>query len=319
MTHGMTDRTAFFDLKSERGLLRLSVAVGLSVALLGIGFGLGSGSFSVLFDGVYSLVDVSMSLLSLLVVNLITSDAVAKSLSPRLRERFSLGFWHLEPMVLGLNGILLMSVAIYALFNAISSLFEGGRDLEFSVAIVYAICTIVICASIALVEARANRTIKSDFRLDVSGWIMSTGITAALLVAFIIGYALEGTAWSWLAPYVDPAVLALVCLIIIPIPIKTVRRALSDVLLVTPESLREHVETVAAALVEQHGLLSYRAYTARVGRSKIIELYFIVRADDARSIADWDALRQEVGTALGQAGPHRWLTIVFTGDPVWTE
>lgn len=201
----MTNKTAFFDLKSERGLLRLSVAVGLTVALLGIGFGLGSGSFSVLFDGVYSLVDVSMSLLSLLVVNLITSDAVTKSLSPRLRERFSLGFWHLEPMVLGLNGVLLMSVAIYALFNAVRSLFEGGRELEFGTAIVYAVCTIVICGSIALVEARANRTIKSDFiRLDVFGWIMSTGITAALLVAFIIGYALEGTAWSWLTPYVDP-------------------------------------------------------------------------------------------------------------------
>lgn len=316
----MTDSTAFFGLKSERGLLRLSVAVGLTVALLGIGFGLGSGSFSVLFDGVHSLVDVSMSLLSLLVVNLIMSDAVTRSLSPRLRERFSLGFWHLEPMVLGLNGVLLMSVAIYALFNAGRSLFEGGRELEFGMAIVYAICTILICGSIALVEARANRTIKSDFiRLDVSGWIMSTGITAALLVAFIIGYALENTEWTWLTPYIDPATLALVCLFIIPIPIKTVRRALADMLLVTPEDLRQHVETVAAALVERHGLVAYRAYTARVGRSKIIELYFVVRPDDERTIADWDALRQEVGAALGPAGPHRWLTIVFTGDPVWTE
>lgn len=97
------------------------------------------------------------------------------------------------------------------------------------------------------------------------------------------------------------------------------QRALSDVLLVTPEGLRQHVETAAAALVERHDLVSYRAYTARVGRSKIIELYFVVRPDDERTIADWDALRQEVGKALGQAGPHRWLTIVFTGDPVWTE
>ena len=39
---------------------------------------------------------------------------------------------------------------------------------------------------------------------------MSAAITLALLVAFVIGLALEGTAQRWLVPYVDPAVLALV-------------------------------------------------------------------------------------------------------------
>jgi len=317
----MSEKPAFFDLSDERGVLRTSVAVTLVISSLGICFGLISGSFSIIFDGVYSLIDASMSLLSLFVVNLITSYAVSRGLSRKLRERFSMGFWHLEPMVLGLNGTLLIGVAVYALVNAASSLLEGGRNLEFGWAIVYAVVTVVACVSIAMVEARANRRIGSEFvRLDVRGWIMSAGITAALLVAFCIGYAVQGTEWQWISPYIDPAVLAIVCLLIIPLPVSTIRQALADIFLVTPSGLKAHVDTVAQAFVEKHGLASYRAYVARVGRSREIELYFIVPADaPARTIGEWDALRDEIGEAVGGEGPDRWLTVVFTGDPEWAE
>ena len=46
---------------SEQGILRLSIAVTLLLAGGGILFGLLSGSFSIVFDGVYSLADASMS------------------------------------------------------------------------------------------------------------------------------------------------------------------------------------------------------------------------------------------------------------------
>lgn len=317
----MIRQSRFFDLSDERGILRISVLVTFVISSLGIGFGLISGSFSIVFDGVYSLVDAGMSLLSLVVANLIAFHAVSGNLARKLRERFSMGFWHLEPMVLALNGMLLMGVAIYALVNAVSSLLEGGRNLQFGWAIVYAAITVTVCVCIAIVETRANRGVGSAFvRLDVKGWIMSAGITAALLVAFSLGYAIQGTGWQWLSPYIDPAVLALVCVLIIPLPVSTVRRALADIFLVTPADLKGHVDAVSQAFVERHGLSSYRAYVARMGRSKEIELYFIVPADaPARTIAEWDKLRDEIGAAIGDEGPDRWFTVVFTGDPEWAE
>ena len=317
----MTSRTALFDLRSEQGVLRISIAVTLCIALIGIGFGVASGSFSIVFDGVYSLVDASMSALSLVVVRLITSYATSRQLPRKLRERFTMGFWHLEPMVLALNGILLSGVAIYALINAISSLLKGGRDLEFGLALVYAVLTLTACVAIAVAEARANRRIRSAFlHMDLKGWIMSASITAALLVAFCIGFGVQGTRWEWISPYIDPAVLAVVCAVIIPLPLSVIRQALSEMLLVTPPDLKQHVDTVAQAFVQRHGFASYRAYVAKVGRSQEIELYFIVPADTpARGIGAWDSLRDEIGDALGADSPDRWLTVVFTGDPEWAE
>lgn len=39
----------------------------------------------------------------------------------------------------------------------------------------------------------------------------------------------------------------------------------------------------------------------------------------SRTIQEWDALREEVGEMIGDKGPDRWLTVVFTGDPEWAE
>ncbi|WP_433996162.1 cation diffusion facilitator family transporter [Bradyrhizobium lablabi] len=308
-------------MSDEPGILRTSIAVTLFVASLGIGFGLASGSFSIVFDGVFSLIDASVSLLSLLVVNLIASYATSEQLSRKLRERFSMGFWHLEPMVLAVKGTLLIGLSLYALVNAVGSLLRGGRDLEFGLAIVYAVVTVVVCAATAFVEVRANRRIGSDFvRLDIKGWIMSVGITAALLIAFCLGYAVQGTSWQWISPYIDPAILAIVCAIIIPLPISDVRQAFSDIFLVTPADLKQHVDSAARAFVAKHGFASYRAYVAKVGRLRQIELYFIVPADiPPKAIAGWDALRDEIGETIGDEGPDRWLTIVFTGDPAWAD
>ena len=44
-----------------------------------------------------------------------------------------------------------------------------------------------------------------------------------------------------------------------------------------------------------------------------------LEAQAARTIAEWDALRNEIGDAVGGEGPDRWITVVFTGDPEWAE
>ncbi|MBK3778161.1 cation transporter [Azospirillum brasilense] len=306
---------------TEQKVLRLSIAVTVLLAGAGVLFGLLSGSFAIVFDGIYSLVDASMTMVTLLVSNLIAASTSAGPRRGKLAERFTMGFWHLEPMVLGLNATLLMGAAIYALINAVGSLMTGGRDLAFDHAIVYTAVTVVVAAGMAVFATRANRTVRSDFlALDAKAWIMAAALTAALLVAFVFGHLIQGTRLQWVSPYIDPAVLALVCLVVIPIPVGTMRQALADVLLVTPPDLKRHVDAVASDTVRRHGFASYRAYVARVGRGRQIELFFIVPSGwPPRMLEEWDKIRDEVGAAIGGEGPDRWLTIVFTSDLEWAE
>jgi predicted Co/Zn/Cd cation transporter (cation efflux family) len=304
-------------MQTEDSILKQSLMAIIVVASLGIGFGMVSGSFAILFDGVFSLVDAAMTVLSLIVARLIAQSTIADGLPERLHRRFSTGFWHLEPLVLLLNATILLSVTIYAVFSAVTSLISGGREMEFGPAMIYASVVVVISAAMGWYEHRANRKIKSDFvRIDVHGWIMAGGVTFALLVAFAIGFALEGTAYDWLRPYVDPAILLVVGLVLLPIPVGTLRKAAGEVLQITPSDLLQEVERVAQKITAEQAFIGHRAYVARAGRGTQIELYFIVPKDQPpRALEDWDALRDQIGSQISGDPRHRWLTIAFTTDP----
>lgn len=306
---------------SEAQVLRLSITVTLLLALAGIVFGLLAGSSAILFDGIYELADAVMTGFALLVAKLIAASHAAGPERSKLNQRFTMGFWHLEPMVLGLNGVLLIGASAYALLNALSSFLTGGRLISFDYALVYAAISLTAELTTGLFVLRANRTIGSSLlALDARSWLMSAAMTVALIVAFAFGALAGGTRLEWVTPYVDPAILAIVCLVLIPMPFGTVRHALKDILLVTPKDLMAHVDDVAAQIVDRYGFSSYRAYVAKVGRGEQIELYFIVPpAWPAKTIEEWDRLRDEINDELGEDTPDRWLTIVFTADPEWAD
>jgi len=259
-------------MQTEQGVLRVSISVTFLLAAAGIVFGLLAGSFAIVFDGVYALIDATMTIVALLVSNLIAASTAAGVPTNRLVKHFTMGFWHLEPMVLGLNGILLTGAAIYALINAIGSILAGGRLLAFDYAILYAALTMLIAFGMAAYGKRANRDLDSAFvALDAKAWLMAGGLSAALFVAFAFGYAIQGTTLAWLLPYVDPVALAV-------------------------------------------------SYVARVGRGKQIELNFIVpKGGPAKRLEEWDRIRDEIGAAIGDDTPDRWLTIAFTTDSEWAD
>lgn len=296
---------------AEQRILKLSIAVTVLVAAVGVLFGLLSGSMSIVFDGVFSAIDAAMSGLALFVSRLVS----------RIHDnrRFQFGYWHIEPMVLAFNGGTLMLLCFYAFLNAVGSFLAGGRTLDFDWAMAYAVAVGAVSFGMCLYERRANRRIGSDFvRLDAQSWLMSAAITSALLVAFTIAWLLEGTAWSYLTPYADPLVLALLTVVLVFVPIRTVRRALEEILLITPPALDRHVRRVMDGIVARHGFKSYTSYVAKVGRAQFIEIHVAVTPDTPLdSVAKADAIRREIAEAIGEEGPQRWLTIDFTADPRW--
>jgi len=297
---------------AEQKLLKISIGVTIAVALFGVGCGLLSGSLSIVFDGMFSAIDAAMSGLALFVSRLVSRTDTND-------RRFQFGYFHIEPMVLAFNGGTLMLLCLYAFLNAVLSFLEGGRQLAFDWAIAYAVITCVVCFGMYFYERAANRRIGSDFiRLDAQSWLMSASITSALLIAFAIAWSLRGTPYSHLTPYADPLVLALLTICLVFVPIRTVRKALQEVLLMTPPELDARVRRVMDEVVARHGFAAYTSYAAKVGRAQFIEIHIVVpeglRLD---SVVTADTIRREIADALGNEGPQRWLTIDFTADPRW--
>ncbi|WP_145594786.1 cation diffusion facilitator family transporter [Yersinia aleksiciae] len=298
------------DTKLEQQILRRSIFCTLIIAAMGIVFGIVCGSMSIIFDGMFSALDAGMCSLSLLVSRLLGQ--------PNSR-RFQYGFWHVEPLVLAFNGSLLAFLCLYAFVNAIKGIIDGGRELELGWAIVYALVVSIFCFTIFLKQRRLNKRVKSELiALDTKSWLMSVCISSALLVAFLFSWSMEGTRYEHLIVYTDPSVLALLTLILIPVPIKTVIAAVREVLQMTPDTLDTSMENLMDELMAKYNFIDYSHYATRIGRGLFVEIHVVIPPEMENSgVPYFDKIRDEISHAIGESGPHRWLTISFTRDAKW--
>jgi predicted Co/Zn/Cd cation transporter (cation efflux family) len=303
-----TDRALALKSELEASLLRLSIGATFLIAALGVLFGLISGSLAILFDGLFSLVDAGITWLMLVVARLVAVQS---------NRKFQYGYWHLEPLVVALKAAVLMTLVVFGFLGAVQSLQSGGYVTVLGPALAYSALVILICAFTWFWLWRQNRRIGSGLvAIDLKAWAMSGVITAALLLSFLATRAIAATRFDHLVPYIDPAVLALLSLLILPVPWKDAREAFTDIFGIVPAELDQHVHAVMDAFVVRHGFAGYESYVTRTGRAKFIEISVLATPGmPARTIEHFDGLRQEIGDAIGEGGPDRWLTISFTADP----
>jgi predicted Co/Zn/Cd cation transporter (cation efflux family) len=168
-------------------------------------------------------------------------------------------------------------------------------------------------------QQKINKRLKSNFiALDTQSWLMTALITLALLIAFSIAWALQGTSYQEWTTYVDPAILMVLSAGLIFVPMKTVVSAFKEILLVTPERMDLRVRKILDEMKVKHGFKKYASYVAKIGRARFIEIHIVLPANfPIASIATLDAIREEIAEEIGGAGPQRWITVSFTGDEVW--
>lgn len=299
------------DTAREQRVLKFSIGVTVAVSATGFVGGLLVGSQAILFDGVYSLVDVALTLVALAVLRL-----VAREESPR----FQYGYWHLEPMVEALGGAILALACIYALANSIIGLTTGGHTVKAGPALAWAsLLCVSNLAMAAIVRVYAKRLQSGLLWLDVRAWLLSGLMSLAVVVAFAIALLLrDGEHAHWI-PYLDPLVLAAISLAVLPVPLRGAWRAMREVLQVAPDTLDARVQEVMSAFVAEHGYLDFTSHVAKMGRMRFVEIHILTHPDTViGSIGNVDALRDEIAERLDARGSDFWLTIDFTADPAWT-
>lgn len=296
--------------RGEQVLLKQSTVLMFAVAIAGIVTGFVSGAQSILFDGFFSLIATFIKVLMLITARLIAQES---------NHRFQFGFWHLEPMVLLIEGSFLMLIAIYAFLNGVFGIINGGREVELGLVIVYAAFFAVAEFAYFFYVRRRNRKLKSSLiQFDNISWLVDAMLSVGLLVSFVIALLLKQYGHGQWAVYVDPAILILLALSMLPPALKILRPALRDVLGIAPDQLDEKVRNVMEQAKAAHGFDDYISYVQKHGRARFIEIHIVLPAHyPLQDVATLDRLREEISSQLGEADAARWLTISFTGDRKW--
>ena len=294
---------------AEQATLKFSIALTVFLGVLGVASGIITGSQAIIFDGMYSFVDVVPTIVSLLVVKLIARGT---------SQRFQFGYWHLEPLVGVLRDSILVVACIYAAIDAVNTLASGGHDVEYGLAALWAgiLCSIGLAMTLFL--SRRAKTLQSPMlKFDARSWLVSAFLSLALLLGFGVATALAGTPLQGWIPYLDAIALLSMALIMLPMPLIGLWRSMSDVLQVAPDELDTRVHTVMDSIVRERGFIDYSSYIAKAGRGRFIEIHVLVSPESRIDTATADAIRRDIAQRLDAATPNFWLTIDFTADRGW--
>ncbi|HEU4879167.1 MAG TPA: cation transporter [Gemmatimonadaceae bacterium] len=294
---------------TEQATLKFSIALTVLLGLVGVASGLATGSQAIIFDGMYSFVDVVPTIVSLIVVKLIAHGS---------SHRFQYGYWHLEPLVAVLRDSILIVACIYAVVDAVNSLASGGSDVEYGIAALWAGALSVIGIAMTLYLARQARILQSPMlKIDSRSWLVSACLSLALLIGCGFALALHGTRVERWIPYLDTTALLIIALAMLPVPLIGLWRSLSDVLQVAPDDLVSEVHSVMDSIVRERTFVDYSSYVAKVGRARFVEIHVLVAPDSRIDTAAADSIRRDIAKRLNAVLPNFWLTVDFTADRAW--
>ena len=294
---------------AEQTTLKFSIALTVVLGLVGVGSGLATGSQAIIFDGMYSFVDVVPTIVSLVVVKLIAQGS---------SHRFQYGYWHLEPLVAVLRDSILVVACIYAAVGAVNNLASGGSDVSYGMAAVWTGALSLIGIAMTVYLWRRAKALQSPMlRIDSRSWLVSACLSLALVIGFGIALGLHGTRFEGWVPYLDASALLVISLAMLPVPLIGLWRSLSDVLQVAPDELDAQVQAVMTSIVSERTFVDYSSYVAKVGRARFVEIHVLVPADSHIDTAAADSIRRDIAKRLNAVWPNFWLTVDFTADRAW--
>lgn len=299
------------DVRYEQTWLRVSIAVTLVLGASGVLIGVYARSRAIVFDGMYSLVDVVVTVAALGLVRLIATEG---------SRRFQYGFWHLEPLMEVFGGAALVLACLYAAVNAYTDLRLGrASDANVGTALLWVVWTALVGLTMTILMSRAaKRTGSGLLALDARGWLVSSALSGGIAGGFALALLLKTGPWSGWVRNADSLVLLAVSVALIPLPLRGIVRAGKEVAQIASTDLEERVSSLMAAAVADQGFQAYSSYVAKAGRVTFVEIEILTGATAPSDLVGrLDALRQRVAAELSKDGCKVWLTVGVTAEEKW--
>ncbi|WP_051412042.1 cation diffusion facilitator family transporter [Halonatronum saccharophilum] len=298
--------------KTETNLLKVSIYSALFFSITSFLLGIILNSQLLVFDGLYSLISVFLSYLSLVAIKFIKKTDY---------ELFPFGKSVIEPLVIIIKYFLIILLVISSLVTAIMSILEGGRDVVLGPALIYTIFGVIGCFVTYKYLYGGGKSLNSNIVIsEANQWYMDTLVSLGVLVGFFIAVISQLIdQLNPIIPYIDPIMVILFSVYFIKIPIEEIISSIKELLQMAPDDdLRTKVEKEVLKLKEEYNIDNVFIRVTKVGRTLKIDVDFIVGKDSyIRSITDQDEIRGQLYKKLKKNQLELWMDIAFTQDEKW--
>ena len=292
----------------RRGLLASGAMAG-AIATIGIIWGFVADSQIIVFDGFYAVIGLGLSWLGLRSSKLIAAGPT--DLYPFGRET-------LGPLMVTVQGLVLLGSLGYAGLEAVQTLLSGGEAVEAGLALAYAMATLIACVAIALVLRKLSHD-SELLEAEIKQWWAGAVLAIVMLIGFAAAFALDKAGHGDVAAYVDPVLMLVAILLLSPAPIGMLRTSMRELLEGAAPPLT--VQAVDAAVTEVRATFDLPQPSVRVGklgRKLYVEIDFLLD-DDTWTVRDADRVRRALMHLLERPGQVLWLNVEFHVDPHWDD
>lgn len=297
----------------ERFALRLSLFGSAGAFCLAFVFMLLTRSGAIMLDGFYSLVTLSMSLLTLKVASLLRKGR---------SQQYQFGYYGFEPLINTIKGIIVLSVTLFAFVSAFESLLHGGRSLEVGNALIFAVISTTGCFTMALILRTFAKRLESPLlAVDARDWLVDAFISSAIAVAFAAAFLIRTTDWAWFLPYVDPLLVSCLAIAVIPIPVRTVIEGVNQLLAAAPDAeLEAEIRNALHAVADDYPIQNLQLQMAQIGRALCVSIQVLVPSQfQVSHVKELDQIRHRFTTVIEDHHPYADIDICFTGDEQWLK
>ena len=285
-------------------------AVCFAFGVLGVSLALIADSSSMLFDGMYSLIQSRFILISGFVVRLIGRQD---------DERFHFGYSAFEPFYIMIRTIVLFSMNAYLGIKAFRSIITGGYLVDAGIVLFFTALSAVVCSFICAFLYRKARELDSPMlATEARSWLNDTLLSVAVLASFSIIAILSHLGFRKAMLYIDPIVTLLFVLFLIPGVTKQLWQAIKDLLdAAPPQEVQERLDGIVEQFSALYSFRDWKIYASRRGRIIYSTIHIVLRDDIPLHKAD--QLRKAMLKAIRSSWQWSDTDIVFCVDSSWME
>lgn len=249
-----------------------------------------TGSHALLTDCVYDFADLLMVGPFLLLVPLLYKPET---------EKRPYGFSQVESLFIMIKCVLLIFVTSQMVIESVQAILSGGNHVNAAFVAVFELGVSAICASVYFSLTRMNRKYSSPTaKIEIYIWKLDALSTLGVGLAFLVQLWIQKTAFSWLAPYVDPAIAIIMGVILLKEPAEMLWEGIKNLILFAPKKeIVEHVREVADSHLQKHSFHVNFLDVIKTGRKLWVEVY-ILQDEDWISVKELKQMREEIMGAL---------------------
>lgn len=292
---------------SESRILEFSIIGTIFFAAFGVIWGMFIQSKMIIFDGLYSLVSVGLSLLSLYVCNFIKVNN---------NKEFPFGKYILEPLVISINSVVIIIMCLFSLVDAIKVLIGGGNAINPGLAIIYSVVSTVGSIFVYGFIIKEGKKQHSELiKLEGVQWLIDGAISAAVLGGFILAIIIGRTSFAHLTKYIDPIMVIVTSLVCLRVPIRTFWNSFKEIIGGTvPQDINNSVTKSVNGIKEEYNFYEAVTKVLKVGRSVRIEVDFVFDKDsNIKDLKEMDMIREKLNNEIEALNYYKNINVLFTG------